>query len=134
MESAPARPFSQLPVLMKLSIRSGSVAALLIFFAPALRAYIKLSPGLTYAEEGGTLIPSKDHALAVNGGVASAKDVFLSGQEPAHQISHLNDGRYGNDYSWIGNSAPSWAVISFGSTARTIASFAIGRANADPQY
>ncbi len=37
--------------------------------------------------------------LAQRGSVASASSV-LPGY-PIHQIHHLNDGRYGNDYSWI---------------------------------
>ncbi|TVS14372.1 MAG: discoidin domain-containing protein, partial [Planctomycetaceae bacterium] len=42
---------------------------------------------------------SENLALAQRGSVASASSV-LPGY-PIHQIQHLNDGRYGNDYSWI---------------------------------
>jgi hypothetical protein len=49
-------------------------------------------------------------ALADRGAVASASSV-LPGY-PIHQIKHLNDGRYGNDYSWIAASRDrQWAQI-----------------------
>lgn len=93
-----------------------------------------MSSGLTYAEEGGTLDAPTDVALAANGATPFAKDVINGGGYPAHQTSHLNDGLYSNDYSWIGDSDPSWAVISFGAASKTIASFAYGRANQLPQF
>ncbi|MDY0165221.1 MAG: discoidin domain-containing protein, partial [Thermoguttaceae bacterium] len=49
-------------------------------------------------------------ALAERGAVASASSV-LPGYA-IHQVKHLNDGRYGNDHSWIAASRESeWAQI-----------------------
>lgn len=109
-----------------------TLAASLAAFAPALRAGINMSPTFTYAEEGGTLNTATDIALVANGGTATAKDLINAGGYAAHQIAHLNDGRYGNDFSWIGNEGtgqPSWAVISFGATLKTVASLTWGRDN-----
>lgn len=50
-------------------------------------------------------------ALAKNGAKATAKDVFHDGALAIHQIAHLNDGRYGNSYSWVANAPTSWAQI-----------------------
>jgi len=51
-------------------------------------------------------------ALAERGAVASASSL-LSGY-PIHQIKHLNDGRYGNDHSWIAaTSGAAWVQIEF---------------------
>lgn len=49
-------------------------------------------------------------ALASTGAKASASSL-LSGF-PIHQVEHLNDGRFGNDYSWISQTRGSgWAQI-----------------------
>lgn len=72
---------------------------------------------------GGIMNTSANLAL---GGTAFAKDV-LPGY-PAHTIAHLNDGFYGNPNSWIGNSATSFAGISF-STATQVGRVAWGRDN-----
>ncbi len=49
-------------------------------------------------------------ALAERGSVASASSL-LPGY-PIHQIEHLNDGRYGNDHSWIAAARDGqWAQI-----------------------
>ena len=91
-----------------------------------------MSPTFTYAEEGGSLNAATDIALVANGGTATAKDLIAGGGYAAHQIAHLNDGLYSNGYSWIGNEGtgqPSWAVISFGATLKTVASLAWGRDN-----
>lgn len=51
-----------------------------------------------------------DLALASTGAVASASSLLPNVQ--IHQISHLNDGRLGNEYSWISNTRGSgWAEI-----------------------
>jgi len=58
-----------------------------------------------FGPEGGANL-----ALAERGAVASASSL-LPGY-PIHQIEHLNDGRYGNDHSWIAASSGSeWAQI-----------------------
>jgi hypothetical protein len=40
-------------------------------------------------------------ALASQGGVAKASNVYHDGKMPIHQLAHINDGKYGNDWSWI---------------------------------
>lgn len=64
-------------------------------------------------------------ALAERGAVASASSV-LPGYA-IHQIKHLNDGRYGNDHSWIAaTSGSEWAQIELPKPA-TVASVMITR-------
>lgn len=51
-------------------------------------------------------------ALAQRGAVASASSVIAG--HAIHKVEHLNDGKYGNDYSWIAASHESpWAQIEF---------------------
>jgi mono/diheme cytochrome c family protein len=60
-----------------------------------------------YAPDGGPNL-----ALASTGAKASASSL-LPGY-PIHQIAHLNDGRLGNDHSWIsGARGTGWAMIEF---------------------
>ncbi len=42
-------------------------------------------------------------ALASAGAVATASGVFQDGRVSIHQLAHINDGRYGNSWSWISN-------------------------------
>lgn len=73
------------------------------------------------SQEGGTASSSN---LATRG-TAFAKDVGI----PGFSIPHLNDGVYGNASSWAGNSANSFAGISFGSKQVPINQVAFGRDN-----
>ncbi|MBM3290343.1 MAG: DUF1553 domain-containing protein, partial [Candidatus Hydrogenedentes bacterium] len=58
-----------------------------------------------YAAGGGINV-----ALAANGAVSRASSVFPD--NPKHKIEHLNDGRFGNDYSWIPTERENaWAQI-----------------------
>ena len=61
-------------------------------------------------------------ALAEHGAVASASSLLPS--YPIHKIEHLNDGRYGNDHSWIAASHKSeWVqieLLELASVARVI--------------
>ncbi|MEZ5323486.1 MAG: hypothetical protein R3F19_00245 [Verrucomicrobiales bacterium] len=82
-------------------------------------------PTIRPVEEGGEIA---ENNLAQTG-TAFAKDVINAGGFGAHQIAHLNDGQFSNDFSWIGDSADSFAGISLGATATTIRSFAFGRDN-----
>lgn len=83
--------------------------------------------GLRLEEEGplgGTVPPN---LASQSGSTAFAID-SLSGY-PIHDLSHLNDGAYGNANSWIGNSGnPAYAGIKFDGQY-TIGSFAFGRDN-----
>jgi hypothetical protein len=51
-----------------------------------------------------------------SGSVAVASSV-LSGYDPFHDETHINDGRYGNGSSWIGNTSNSWLKIDLGVAA-----------------
>jgi hypothetical protein len=51
-------------------------------------------------------------ALAKNGATATASGTYVG--NPKHQLAHINDGRYGNDFSWISNeSGRGWVQIKF---------------------
>lgn len=45
---------------------------------------------------------------------ASASSVFAKGAMTIHQVSHLNDGWYGNRASWIAEQMPAWVEIDLG--------------------
>ncbi len=47
----------------------------------------------------------------------------------AHKIEHLNDGKYGNNFSWLSLSDSSFAGISLGAEPVQISSLAFGRDN-----
>lgn len=71
------------------------------------------------AEEG------RNVALAKNGAVATASGSYAN--NPKHQLAHINDGRYGNDFSWISNEAGrGWVQLKFAKPER-IASIRWGR-------
>lgn len=56
-------------------------------------------------------------ALTAHGGVATASSEFPD--NPKHKTAHLNDGRFGNDYSWIPQSKDSaWVQIELAHVAR----------------
>ncbi len=80
---------------------------------------------VTLQAQGGSMAPT-NHALF---GTAFAKDVLSNGAFPIHQIPHLNEGAYGNSFSWICNSQNSHAGISFGSTLVFLDQVAFGRDN-----
>ena len=51
-------------------------------------------------------------ALASGGAKATASSVFSDGKNPKHQVAHLNDGHYGNSYSWISDEkGAGWAQV-----------------------
>ncbi len=52
-------------------------------------------------------------ALASAGGVATSSGDYVG--NPKHQLAHLNDGNYGNDFSWISAEyGRGWAQITLG--------------------
>jgi len=83
---------------------------------------------LTLQLTGGVVNPLTNIALDSNGGAAFAKDLINNGEFSAHTIPHLNDGIYGNNNSWIGNSEDSFAGVRF-LTPQTIERLAFGRDN-----
>ncbi|MFT5525037.1 MAG: putative heme-binding domain-containing protein [Pirellulaceae bacterium] len=52
----------------------------------------------------------KNLALHSNGAKAAASSL-LKGFAAKHQVEFLNDGKYGNEHSWIPAESPSWAQI-----------------------
>jgi hypothetical protein len=56
--------------------------------------------------------PDSEHNLALASRGAKASASSLLPGYPIHQVHHLNDGRYGNDWSWISNEpGRGWAQI-----------------------
>jgi hypothetical protein len=103
------------------------IATPLLLLAPlaaTVHADIVLSANLTFAEQGGT-IGAGNFATT---GTAFAKDLIGGTGVGPHVIPNLNNGTFGNDSSWIGNSDPSYGGVGFGSL-QSIASFAFGRDN-----
>ena len=72
--------------------------------------------------------PVPANLATADGATAFAKDVFAGGTSPSHQISHLNDGSYGNAFSWIGASANTFAGVNLNGTF-LIDQIAFGRSN-----
>jgi hypothetical protein len=104
-----------------------SALPLVLLLAPlaaTVHAQITLSPGLVFAEQGGLFAGGN---LATSG-TAFAKDLIGGTGVGPHVIANLNNGSYGNDSSWIGNSDPSYAGVGFAGF-QSIASFAFGRDN-----
>ena len=85
-----------------------------------------LTGTIVLAEEGGTI--DGGNLSTIGGSTAFAKDLIAGGAFPAHTIPHLNDGTYGNSNSWIGDSAPSFAGVTF-AAPQNVQSFAFGRDN-----
>ena len=86
------------------------------------------SDSLVLVEIGGTF-KARNLADMNNGSTAFAKNL-ISGYPGQHEISNLNDGKYANAHSWIGNESDptNYAGIKF-SEAKTISEIAFGRDN-----
>ncbi len=92
-------------------------------FPPVLAKFVKFtslktnngqSPCLDELEVFG-LDETRNLALSLEGAIATASSVLPDFE--SHQIHHLNDGRYGNSYSWISNEFESWAKIELAEVA-----------------
>ncbi|MDR2705952.1 MAG: discoidin domain-containing protein [Planctomycetaceae bacterium] len=75
-------------------------------FTPVKAKFVRLefqcsasSPALDEIEIYGTELPKTNLAASANGGKVTASSC-ISGY-PIHKITHLNDGLYGNDHSWV---------------------------------
>jgi hypothetical protein len=53
--------------------------------------------------------------LALGAGAKAAASSCLEGYA-IHRIEHLNDGKTGNDHSWIAGALPAWAEVDLGAT------------------
>ncbi len=80
--------------------------------------------GLTLVSEGGTFAPEN---LARGPNATPFADGVIVGF-PAHSIAHLNDGRYGNDFSWLNDIPAPFAGVALGAS-RTVNRIAFGRDN-----
>lgn len=56
----------------------------------------------------------------------AASSVYSDGAAAFHQVAHLNDGRGGNERSWISTGEPSWAETDLGATFHV---YRVGLAN-----
>ena len=62
---------------------------------------------------------SKNVALGSVGTKPTASGVFSNGSNPKHKLEQLNDGRYGNDHSWISNQkGAGWVQLEFSKPQR----------------
>jgi len=62
---------------------------------------------------------SRNVALASAGAQVKVSDVFANGMNAKHQRAHLNDGRYGNSFSWIAKDrGTGWAQIELAKAER----------------
>lgn len=68
------------------------------------------------------------HANLALDGEASASSVLADGANPLHRVAHLNDGRGGNDRSWIADASTGWAEIDLGAE-RWVYQVALGNDN-----
>jgi hypothetical protein len=68
-----------------------------------IRATNNLEPCIDELEIYSAEKPSRNVALASAGAIATASGVIDDGKVSIHQLAHINDGRYGNSWSWISN-------------------------------
>ncbi len=72
-------------------------------------------------------------ALAKHGAKVTASDVYADGATPIHQISHVNDGKLGNGWSWISKHGHTgWVQIELPREEK-ISSIAWSRDRGDPK-
>jgi hypothetical protein len=89
-------------------------------FAPTLAKYVRFTvlstnqsePCIDELEVFTAEETPRNVALASAGATVAASGVYANGSEPIHQISHVNDGQYGNGRSWISESnGQGWVQI-----------------------
>lgn len=116
-----------------------SLCAGLLIAAPANAAVVLSGGGLQLAEEGpvlgpaGTPVPLNLAHIAVGATPFASSDLGPQLGIPFHVAANLNDGLYGNGFSWIGGDAnpfpAPFAGISLGAAPVNLASIAFGRSN-----
>jgi len=93
-------------------------------FAPVQARFVRFTvtatsgaePCLDELEVFSSDAPEKNLA---RGAQVQVSGTYANGANPKHQARHLNDGRYGNDASWISNeSGKGWAQLEFARTER----------------
>ncbi|NIP93696.1 MAG: hypothetical protein GWO24_09640, partial [Akkermansiaceae bacterium] len=132
-----------------MSSRSALALLLSPWLAGIALAEVTIDPESQFTWDGvhGPLVPSGEAPPNVSiedGAVAFAMD---SGHQPTHDIPKLNDGTYGNSFSWIGVGTrdievgdgnivnTTFAGIDFAGTAEVnITSFAFGRSNRGDEF
>ncbi|HKD35278.1 MAG TPA: DUF1553 domain-containing protein, partial [Pirellulales bacterium] len=68
-----------------------------------VRATNNLEPCIDELEIYSAEAKPRNVALASTGAIATASGVFDDGKVSIHQLAHINDGHYGNSWSWISN-------------------------------
>lgn len=107
-------------------VLSLAMAALIVHAAPVITSESGYS--ITWDGNNGDFLNGTPPTNLATTGTAFASSVIGGGAFAAHQIDHLNDGVYGNDSSWIGDTNPADAWVLFDGLY-DIASFAFGRDN-----
>jgi hypothetical protein len=96
-----------------------SILLLSLISNQANAAFILVETGGTFRTDATNIAAASSNATAIG---SDELDYGI------HLISHINDGLYGNDNSWIGNSTISWVGVIFTSPS-DVGSFAFGRDN-----
>ena len=108
---------SQNPLIVNVVGSINPNAANSFLFVPTEAKYVRV--GVLESSKGQPCIDevevfsgdsSTNLALHSNGAKATASSL-LKGFEEKHQIGFLNDGKYGNERSWIPAQTPGWAQI-----------------------
>ncbi len=108
-------------------------------FDPVMARFVRLT---IHATNGGQpcvdeleIFPAgrrQNVALAKHGAKATASDVHADGSNPIHQVAHVNDGKFGNAWSWISKQGQrGWVQIEL-PREETISSIVWSRDRGDP--
>jgi beta-mannosidase len=95
-------------------------------FAPAVGRFAGLLKRETALAHRSVERPDGPENLAYVGNGAKPATASSSRPEPKHQPRGLNDGKYGNENSWIGTEPHSWFQVDLGKAAE-IGRFKLGR-------
>ncbi|MEI6713871.1 MAG: DUF1553 domain-containing protein [Verrucomicrobiota bacterium] len=91
-------------------------------FAPISAKYLRFSinkssnsePCIDELEVFGGSQGTKNVASAQYGTTVTASGTYANSSNPKHQLAHINDGLFGNDYSWISNQKDGgWVQLEF---------------------
>ncbi len=104
-----------------------SLETLTLDFTPGVRDALEPDSGVRLVETGTIGEPVPANLANAFGAKAFAKDV-IADYPNIHEIAHLNDGLYGNDNSWIGESDGSFAGVALNGS-HTIGLISFGRDN-----
>jgi hypothetical protein len=117
---------------------AGACSLLVLVLSGSVRGQLSLvGGGLTLVQEGPTVANAGDPVpanLAIGATPFSSSDLGPELGIPFHVAANLNDGLYGNSFSWIGGDANPFALpfagIDLGALTSSVQSIAFGRTNA----